>query len=122
MCTLIETESCNVLFCLPAGLLRLQPLSMLEWERDHERMEFEQASRLYRPMSDVMSDRFVSASQPDDSTNPMATVERTRPDADRDVIEAAKRKMFGRLTRERSEWRPTSLLCKRFNIPEPFTR
>ena len=33
---------------------------------------------------------------------------------------AAEMKMFGRLTRKTFEWHPSKLLCKRFNIPEPY--
>ena len=29
-------------------------------------------------------------------------------------------KMFGKLTRKTFEWHPSKLLCKRFNIPEPY--
>ena len=29
-------------------------------------------------------------------------------------------KMFGRLTRERFEWHPDRVLCKRFNIANPY--
>jgi G patch domain-containing protein 1 len=33
---------------------------------------------------------------------------------------AAEMKMFGKLTRKTFEWHPSKLLCKRFNIPEPY--
>lgn len=29
-------------------------------------------------------------------------------------------KMFGKLTRETFEWYPDKLLCKRFNVPDPY--
>lgn len=29
-------------------------------------------------------------------------------------------KMFGKLTRETLEWHPDKLLCKRFNVPDPY--
>lgn len=96
----------------------LQPITMTEWEAEREKTEFEQAARLYRPLSAAFSDRFVSASQPDESTDPLAPVARTV-GANQDVVEAAKMKMFGRLTRRVGEWQPHSTLCKRFNIPPP---
>jgi G patch domain-containing protein 1 len=34
--------------------------------------------------------------------------------------DAAKMKMFGALTRTTEEWRPSGLLCKRFNIMNPY--
>lgn len=33
---------------------------------------------------------------------------------------AVKMKMFGQLTRETFEWYPDKLLCKRFNVPDPY--
>ncbi|KAJ8983487.1 hypothetical protein NQ317_014947 [Molorchus minor] len=33
--------------------------------------------------------------------------------------DAAKMKMFGLLTRITTDWCPCSILCKRFNVPEP---
>jgi len=43
----------------------LQPLTMTEWERDRERLEFDRAASLYKPMSGAISNRFVSASSHD---------------------------------------------------------
>jgi G patch domain-containing protein 1 len=90
---------------------------MTEWEKERERIEFEQAAKLYQPLSGIMSDRFVSASQPEDMNSPLPTIKKDA-DTDSDQRAAVKLKMFGRLTREESEWRPCSLLCRRFNIPE----
>nr|CAD7426402.1 unnamed protein product [Timema monikensis] len=102
------------------GLSCLQPVNMTEWERERERGEFEQAARLYKPLSAAMSERFVSATHPD-STDPLVEVEKTTSIEDADLRAAARLKMFGRLTRIKTEWQPCSLLCKRFNIPEPST-
>lgn len=33
---------------------------------------------------------------------------------------AVKMKIFGKLTRETFEWHPDKLLCKRFNVPNPY--
>ncbi|XP_067012544.2 G patch domain-containing protein 1 homolog [Anabrus simplex] len=99
-------------------LASLQPLDMTEWEKERERAEFEQAVKLFTPLTGPMSDRFVSAAQPDDNTNPLAPVERLV-DENAERKAAAKMKMFGHLTRERTPWQPCSLLLKRFNIAEP---
>jgi len=99
----------------------IQPLTMTEWEKERERVEFEQAARLYQPLSGKMSDRFVSASQPEDSNSQLNSVSKTV-DTNCEQKAAAKLKMFGHLTREESDWRPCSLLCKRFNIPELYPR
>ena len=37
-----------------------------------------------------------------------------------DALQAAKADMFGILTRQVEEWHPHRVLCKRFNIPDPY--
>ena len=39
----------------------LQPKSMTEWERERERVEFERAALLFKPMSGSFNSKFVSA-------------------------------------------------------------
>ena len=47
----------------------LQPKTMTEWERERERVEFEKAAALYKPMRLNMASRFVSAgTSKDEST------------------------------------------------------
>ncbi|XP_071346026.1 G patch domain-containing protein 1 isoform X2 [Trachinotus anak] len=91
---------------------------MTEWERSREREEFVRASILYRPTSSSLSSRFTRAKHQEDD----ATVEVSRDqEGDKDDKQAAvKMKMFGKLTREMFEWHPDKLLCKRFNVPDPF--
>ncbi|XP_071557098.1 G patch domain-containing protein 1 homolog [Temnothorax nylanderi] len=86
----------------------IQPLSMTDWEREQEREEFEQATKLEQS-NNYMADKFVHSA--DHTTDRM--------DPEKDVKEAVRLKMFGKLTRQRSEWKPASIVCKRFNIPEP---
>uniref|UniRef100_A0A8C6UW55 G patch domain containing 1 n=1 Tax=Neogobius melanostomus TaxID=47308 RepID=A0A8C6UW55_9GOBI len=91
---------------------------MTEWERSREREEFVRASILYRPSSSFLSSRFTRSKQQDDDD----TVEVNR-DEERDLDDkqtAVKMKMFGQLTRETFEWHPDKVLCKRFNVPDPF--
>jgi len=85
----------------------IQPLSMNDWEREQERVEFEQAMKF--GLKDYMADKFVRSTD--------CIIDKIDPE--KDVKEAVKLKMFGKLTRERSEWKPVSIVCKRFNIPEP---
>lgn len=86
----------------------IQPLSMTDWEREQEREEFEQAAKL-KQSNNYMANKFVhSVDQTTDRTDP-----------EKDIKEAVRLKMFGKLTRQRSEWKPASIVCKRFNIPEP---
>ena len=37
-------------------------------------------------------------------------------------MKAAKLKMFGSLTRDTEEWHPHRLLCKRFDVPDPYPK
>ncbi|XP_024150811.1 G patch domain-containing protein 1 [Oryzias melastigma] len=92
--------------------------AMTEWERSRERDEFVRASILYRPASTSLSSRFTRAEHQDDED----TVEVAR-DQESDVDDkqaAVKMKMFGKMTRETFEWHPDKLLCKRFNVPDPY--
>lgn len=92
-----------------------------QWERERELVEFEQAAKLYKPLSGVMGDRFTHASEPDDALNPLCAVAKSSSNhglATKDQIEAAQRGIYGVMTRVQDVWRPESLVCKRFNVPE----
>ncbi|CAB1448799.1 unnamed protein product [Pleuronectes platessa] len=92
---------------------------MTEWERSREKEEFVRSSILYRPTSSSLSSRFTRAKDKESEDN---TVEVSR-DQESDVDDkqaAVKMKMFGKLTRETFEWHPDKLLCKRFNVPDPY--
>ncbi|CAD1475581.1 unnamed protein product, partial [Heterotrigona itama] len=92
----------------------IQPLSMTEWDREHERIEFEQAIKLFeQPTNEYVANKFTSASDPSKSE---VSAHSSQED---EIKQAVKMKMFGKLTRERVEWKPVSIVCKRFNIPEP---
>lgn len=72
--------------------------------------------------SSLWDDRFVSGTQNDDATNILVPVEKYESDYySKEMKDAAKMKMFGPLTRISEDWQPCALLCKRFNVPEPFT-
>lgn len=60
----------------------------------------------------MMASRFTSASSNNDSIRPGAA-----PD---DTASAAELNMYGKLTRTRNTWRPDKLLCKRFNVADPW--
>lgn len=93
----------------------IQPLSMTEWDREQERIEFEQAARLFEQSTDdCVTSKFTHASDTADSGTAPAKYSQ-----EDEMKQAVKMKMFGKLTRERIEWKPASIVCKRFNIPEP---
>ncbi|EDV40227.1 uncharacterized protein Dana_GF10404, isoform A [Drosophila ananassae] len=87
-------------------LADLQPVTLSLWDREMEKKEFIQAAKIYRPLDGLMNDRFVS------ETTVQAEQEK----------EKKKSPEEGKIVMERSKtmWKPASLLCKRYNIPEPF--
>lgn len=94
-----------------------------EWERNRELMEFEQAAKLYKPLSGAMGDRFTHGKEPDEALNPLVVVARSKQNrgpATKEQIDAASKGLFGAPTRTTEEWRPLALVCKRFNVPDPF--
>lgn len=92
---------------------------MTAWQKERERTEFEQAARLYRPLSQDMADRFTSGGVQEDLHDILMPVERSVNLELQTRQEAARKKLFGVLTRRKYGWAPDRVLCKRFNIPEP---
>ncbi|XP_075840562.1 G patch domain-containing protein 1 isoform X1 [Microtus pennsylvanicus] len=92
--------------------------SMTEWERSREREEFARAAQLYVSSHSTLSSRFTHAKEEDDSDQ--VEVPRDQENDISDKQSAVKMKMFGKLTRDTFEWHPDKLLCKRFNVPDPY--
>ncbi|XP_033117559.1 G patch domain-containing protein 1-like [Anneissia japonica] len=92
--------------------------TITEWERRREHDEFTRASILYRPLSSTMASRFTPAKYTDDDSKDDVPVDQESEKGHH--AKAAEMKMFGRLTRDTFEWHPDRLLCKRFNIPDPY--
>ncbi|XP_059522986.1 G patch domain-containing protein 1 isoform X1 [Myotis daubentonii] len=92
--------------------------SMTEWERGREREEFARAALLYASSHSTLSSRFTHAKEDDDSDK--VEVPRDQENDVNDKQSAVKMKMFGKLTRDTFEWHPDKLLCKRFNVPDPY--
>ncbi|XP_045387852.1 G patch domain-containing protein 1 isoform X2 [Lemur catta] len=92
--------------------------SMTEWERGRERDEFARAALLYVSSHSTLSSRFTHAKEDDDSDQ--VEVPRDQENDVGDKQSAVKMKMFGKLTRDTFEWHPDKLLCKRFNVPDPY--
>lgn len=92
--------------------------SMTEWERGRERDEFTRAALLYVSSHSTLSSRFTHAKEEDDSDQ--VEVPRDQENDVSDKQSAVKMKMFGKLTRDTFEWHPDKLLCKRFNVPDPY--
>ncbi|MEJ1288405.1 G patch domain containing 1 [Cricetulus griseus] len=91
---------------------------MTEWERSREREEFARAAQLYVASHSTLSSRFTHAKEEEDSDQ--VEVPRDQENDVSDKQSAVKMKMFGKLTRDTFEWHPDKLLCKRFNVPDPY--
>ncbi|XP_073914951.1 G patch domain-containing protein 1 isoform X2 [Castor canadensis] len=100
------------------ALERCLDSSMTEWERGREREEFARAAQLYVSSHSTLSSRFTHAKEDDDSGQ--VQVPRDQENDLTDKQSAVKMKMFGKLTRDTFEWHPDKLLCKRFNVPDPY--
>jgi G patch domain-containing protein 1 len=70
------------------------------------------ASDLAKPLLDALVTRDAKAS---------IAIQKSLASSEKpDFAAAARMKLFGRLTREKEEWRPHKLLCKRFGELDPF--
>ncbi|NXS18392.1 GPTC1 protein, partial [Mystacornis crossleyi] len=92
--------------------------AMTEWERGREQEEFCRAALLYRASSSTLAARFTRAKYEDDVDK--VEVPRDQENDIDDKETAVKMKMFGKLTRDNFEWHPDKLLCKRFNVRDPY--
>ncbi|NXS08770.1 GPTC1 protein, partial [Neodrepanis coruscans] len=91
---------------------------LTEWERGREQEEFLRAAAFYRAPSSTLASRFTRAKYEDDVDK--VEVPRDQENDIDDKETAVKMKMFGKLTRDNFEWHPDKLLCKRFNVRDPF--
>merc|ERR1719186_1972128 len=103
------------------ALTILQPKFMTDWEKERERVEFEWASMLFKPMKGVIGSRFVSAGESEDADKGGEGLQGGKEDGgEGEARRAADMKLFGQLTRTVEEWHPAKLLCVRFNVAHPF--
>ncbi|PVD20833.1 hypothetical protein C0Q70_18994 [Pomacea canaliculata] len=93
-------------------------IHMTEWEKQRERKEFSKAAEIYRPLSSMMASRFTRGAFIDDAEQTARPAEAEGEKSER--VKAAEMKIYGQLTREDMEWHPHNLLCKRFNVPNPY--
>ncbi|XP_020817200.1 G patch domain-containing protein 1 homolog [Drosophila serrata] len=87
-------------------LANLQPVTLSQWDREMEKKEFIQAAKIYRPLDGLMNDRFVSEA----TVQAEQVKEQQKAPEERKVV----------MERTKTMWKPASLLCKRYNIAEPF--
>ncbi|KAL1306830.1 hypothetical protein AAFC00_005486 [Neodothiora populina] len=117
---------------IAAGISESLPIRAKDKTTDEwisELREFCQVAQIFRPISGLMASRFTTASSSSaafsthgqkstsSSTGPS---EQAAPKAPQDpAVEAAKLGMFGPMTRSRTTFYPTRLLCKRFGVKTP---
>ncbi|KAK1755669.1 hypothetical protein QBC47DRAFT_413411 [Echria macrotheca] len=97
-------------------------LSNEEWLREFH--EFYNCARIFKPMTGFMASRFTTSSSlmsnngsGGNSNKDLLTKPPPKPQDPAE--EAAKLGMFGQMTRSVSDFYPTRLLCKRFNVKPP---
>jgi G patch domain-containing protein 1 len=95
----------------------IQPLSLTDWERDQEAQEFEKTARLCENVDKTAMSKLEKKEEK--STVDIKQYIESMSLEDR-MAAAAEMKMFGKLTRTESEWKPAKLVCVRFNIAEPL--
>jgi len=90
---------------------------VVEAVEEHEMEEFCRVAFMFQPKDTVLtgaSGRFVSINNEDEKEDSDPTSSLNEWD------QAAMKNMFGLLTRERKEWHPMPLLCKRCNVRNPY--
>ncbi|KAI9352041.1 hypothetical protein BDR26DRAFT_850255 [Obelidium mucronatum] len=90
-----------------AGLSEIEikhPPHFTPREVAHELLEFSKSAHMYKPLSNMMASRFTSSSTGTDKPEDSKPQER----------------VYGSATRRKIEFKPHKLLCKRFNISNPY--
>lgn len=87
----------------------LQPLSMSSFDREMEKKEFIQAKRMYQPLDSLMANRFIKE----------VDVHKEKPEVKTKKLDNGNEVIVIQRTKEM--WKPHKNLCKRFNVPEPFS-
>lgn len=86
-----------------------------------EMNEFHNCARIFKPMTGFMASRFTTAkaSPTPGADGSQEVVFQPEPKPSDPAEEAAKMGMYGKMTRIMSDFYPTRLLCKRFNVKPP---
>jgi len=104
---------------------RADGMNQQDWS--NELQEFARAAEVFKPISGLMASRFTTStsSMPqgqNSDSGPMAEdslIRKPNSKPEDPAESAAKLGMFGPMTRSVSNFHPSKLLCKRFNVPTP---
>ena len=89
-----------------------------------ELREFASCAQIFKPMSGLMATRFTASSTApklasDAPESKETLLSKPVPKPEDPAEQAAKLGMYGPMTRSSTDWYPTRLLCKRFNVKPP---
>ncbi|XP_054714657.1 G patch domain-containing protein 1-like [Uloborus diversus] len=96
----------------------IQPPNMTEWEKQQELEEFTRAAVLFKPLSNALSSRFESRSHLSVEHEVMSALEKKKEEKKEKI--PLKKILVGSCNRRIVDWFPASLICKRFNVPNPY--
>ncbi|CCJ29752.1 unnamed protein product [Pneumocystis jirovecii] len=109
-----------------AGIIQRGSYENIAASRDYQKEvdEFVKSARIFKPMTGMMKSRFTTSS----TSSPVSVVDNSLEGGIIDLPikevnaaeEAAKMNMFGSLTRIIIPFYPARLLCKRFNVRNPY--
>lgn len=106
-----------------AGIVQRGTYESIASHYEKEVDEFVKSARIFKPMTGIMGSKFTSSS----SFSPVSIVDNSSggiidiPAKENNTAEeAAKMNMFGSLTRIITTFYPARLLCKRFNVRNPY--
>ncbi|VDO96096.1 unnamed protein product [Soboliphyme baturini] len=120
---------------LKRGLLMPVPAGVTEWEWESYKTEFAEhvpenlkenmeltkhgskplaSNHISKVYEKILHSKFTHGQQDEDDEDERRTA------GDEDLIKAVEMKMFGAMTRQKYTWHPDKLLCRRFNVPNPF--
>jgi len=98
-----------------------EQISLTEWERREKDKIFEETAAKFKPLNNMMSQRFTKGTtQIGDKTISAEDLKKEQEYKVESYQEtAAAMKMYGKMTRKVETWFPSGLLCKRFNLKNP---
>jgi G patch domain-containing protein 1 len=99
-------------------------LNQTEWQsRQITKERYEKTAKQFEQLAGAMASRFTSSHNLEKQSDETTEVKISETTVDTDTAaEAAKMKMFGLMTRQIIEWHPDRLVCKRFNVPDPYPK
>lgn len=95
-----------------------------EWQSQHiEKDRYDRTAKQFEKLAGAMASRFTASRNLEKQTEETTDVKVSETTVDVDAAaSAAKMKMFGLLTRQIIDWHPDRLVCKRFNVADPYPK